>query len=167
MSMTYIAPQPHVCPLPKDTLGRPPYPAGSVWTCMGCDTGWVVRLTQEWPPRRIWKQVRWWHFAARRQLRDRRQDPAMSASKPLDHPRFVRVERVKLGPDRGRWFVFCDVCGDDFLGFSFWPLRWAQDQLTAVRWAHQHARRHHEQACPCCGHMKPIKDLDVVGRAAS
>lgn len=201
MSMTYIAPREHACPVPKDRVfSTASYPAGSVWVCADCDTGWVVRLTQEWPPRRVWKRIRWWHFSARRRLREKpapvpharlsdllespRPNQSTSTSStvkwvepradlkpyqdsPAGRQRFVRVNRCRLGPDEGRWFVFCDVCGDDFMGFNFRPLRWARDQLTASRWAHQHARRHHEQACPCCGHMKPIKDLDVAGRAAS
>ena len=74
MSMIYVAPDDHrdrhSCTRPRNAFGRPPFPAGSVWRCTDCDTAWVVTLTKDWPPRRVWTRVRWWHFDARRRLRE-------------------------------------------------------------------------------------------------
>lgn len=69
MSMTYVAPDPHRCILPRRTS----YPPDSVWRCPDCGGWWVVRQTKDYPPSRVWKPLRWWHFNARRVLRDLRE----------------------------------------------------------------------------------------------
>lgn len=63
MPDVYIAPQPHFCPVPDRVWES--RPCGSVWQCDDCGRYWVHSAVEE-----EWVPVRWWHFNARRRIRE-------------------------------------------------------------------------------------------------
>lgn len=67
MGDVYIAPSEHYCNPPERWSRRP----GSIWLCDDCGTYWTFRYTENsWGP--VWTRVRWWHFEARRRIKESR-----------------------------------------------------------------------------------------------